>query len=150
MAIIYLYISLYKRITEIFQNYIRKNIPQVDAMYLISAYEIFILMNFFPNSFITKKSYIVLFILGSFIVIIAGNHYIFEKLYWKIEIPNNKIYRSKTLLNTLFIMFTIWFVYSFYSLSQKVPTQKDEIKYQRPLPPNHPESDSNIQKFYHD
>lgn len=149
MAIIYLYISLYKRITDVFRNHTRNLYPEINAKYLISFYELIILLNFlYPLNGRIQQS-VWLFILGAGIIY-WSNYYLFEKMYLKITIPNNKIYQSKALLNTLFIMFTIWFVYSFYSLLQKVPTQKDEIKYQRPLPPNHPESDSNIQKFYHD
>jgi hypothetical protein len=149
MPIIYLYISLFRRITDIFKNHTRNTSPEINAMYLISTYEIFIVMNFFSNSFITKKPYMMLFEFCSYILILVGNYYIFEKLYWKIEIPNKKIFKSKALLNTFFILLTIWFVHSFFSLTQKVPNRKDELKYYRPLPPNHPEADFNGQKFYY-
>lgn len=144
MPIIYLHISLLKRITEIFQRHIRTSFTDYEAYYLISFYEVFIFANI-----IFKTQYSgALFIFG-FIIIPVGNYYIFEKLYWKITIPNNKIYKSKALLNTLFILITIWFVYSFNSIFQKAPKGKDEFKYYRPLPPNHPEADSNGQKFYY-
>ncbi len=144
MPIIYLYISLFKRITEIFQRHIRTSFNDYEAYCLISFYEVFIFANI-----IFKTQYSgALFIFG-FIIIPVGNYYIFEKLYWKITIPNNKIYKSKALLNTLFILITIWFVYSFNSIFQKVPKGKDEFKYYCPLPPNHPEADSNGQKFYY-
>ncbi len=148
MAIIYLYFSLWKRITEIFQRHIRTSFTELDAYHLISFYEVIILMNFFVSS-IEKTKYTKGLFIFSLIIIPIGNYYLFEKWYLKITIPNNKIYQSKALLNTLFILITIWFAYSFFSVMQKAPTTKDEIKYQRPLPPNHPEADTNGQKFYY-
>ena len=45
MPIIYLYISLLKRITEIFQRHIRTSFTDYEAYYLISFYEVFIFAN---------------------------------------------------------------------------------------------------------
>jgi len=149
MPIIYLYISLFRRITEIFRNHTRNLIPESNAQELISFYELIILANFCV-SYIEKTYYSVAIFVFGFIIIYFGNYYLFEKLYWKITIPNHKIYQSKALLNTLFILLTIWFGYSFFSIFQKAPKGKDEFKYYRPLPPNHPEADSNGQKFYYD
>jgi len=93
-------------------------------MGLITTYELIIFMDFFIYNFLNTKFFIGLFLLGLFIIIPVGNYYLFEKLYWKITIPNNKIYKSKALLNTLFIMLTIWFVYSFFIILQKKPIKK--------------------------
>ncbi|MFA9214453.1 MAG: hypothetical protein ACEQSR_11505 [Candidatus Methylacidiphilales bacterium] len=143
MPIVYLYISLLKRITEIFQRHIRASFTDDEAYHLISFYEVFIFANI-----IFKTQYSgALFIFG-FIIILVGNYFIFEKLYWKIIIPNNKIYKSKALLNTLFILITIWFVYSFNSIFQKIPTEKENLKYYRPLPPNQPDIDTGIKRYY--
>ncbi|MFZ4796245.1 MAG: hypothetical protein ACOYMA_02055 [Bacteroidia bacterium] len=143
MAIIYLYISLYKRVSEIFKNHTGNLYPEINAKHLISFYEFIIFVNI-----IFKTQYAVALLLLAFFTIAFGNYYILKKMYWKITIPNNKIYKSKALLNTLFIMLTIWFVYSFYSLTQKVPNRKKEIKYYQPLPPNDPKIDTGIERYY--
>ena len=143
MPIIYLYISLWKRITEIFQRHIRTSFTDDEAYHLLSFYEVIIFANIIFKTQFTGA----LFIFG-FIIIPVSNYFIFEKLYWKITIPNNKIYQSKALLNTLFIVLTIWFVYSFFSIMQKALIKKENLKYYRPLPPNQLDKDTGIKRYY--
>ena len=143
MAIVYLYFSLFRRITEIFRNHTRNLYPESNAEELISFYELIILANI---SFKTQYS-VALFVFG-FIIIGIGNYYLFRKLHKNIIIPNNKIYKSKALLNTLFLLFTFWFSYSFISFFQKIPIKKEEIKYYQPLPPNVPKIETGIERYY--